>query len=187
MDANEKEPSQPFKNLFFCIRRSIRYHGRRQGFYRACQDATLFAAVLLSTSTIALFLESSLADYPTWIKLLPSVVTSVLVGFTLVYRVGEKACDHANFRRQFIVLEQRLVAERRLEGEEMEKLLQDVTKERLNIESYEPKVKKVLDTICHNELLRAMGYPKTDEIEIGFWQRMFAPLFDFHEYKLHSK
>lgn len=69
----------------------------------------------------------------------------------------------------------------------MDELVQDVTKERLNIEANEPKVKKVLDTICHNELLRAMGYPKSKEIGIGFWQRLFAQIFDFREYKLRSK
>ena len=185
MGTNESEPNQQFKDLLFSLRRSIRYHGRRQGYYRACQDATLFVAFLLSTSTIALLFQN--ASDQTWLKLLPSVVTSVLVGFTLVYRVGEKACDHANFRRQFIILEQRLVEGRSLVGQQMNGLIQDVAKERLNIESYEPKVKKVLDTICHNELLRAMGYPKTDEIEIGFWQRRFAPFFDFREYTLHSK
>ena len=187
MDTNGIAPDQPFKDLLFSVRRSVRYHGRRQGFYRACQDLTLFLAFLLSTSTIAFFLESTLSESPTWIKLLPSVITSLLVGFTLVYRVGEKACDHANFRRQFIVLEQRLVAGRYLVGEQMNELVQDATKARLNIETYEPKVKKVLDTICHNELLRAMGYAKSDEIKIGFWQRLFAPFFDFRQYKLHSK
>lgn len=187
MDTNGIEPSQPFKDLLFSICRSIRYHGRRQGFYRGCQDLTLFLAFLLSTATIALFLAETLSNYPPWVKLLPAVVTSVLVGITLVYRVGEKACDHANFRRQFIVLEQRLVAGRYLVDQELNELVQEVNKERLNIESYEPKVKKVLDTICHNELLRAMGYPQSDEIEIEFWQRRFAPFFDFREYKLHSK
>lgn len=108
MTANGVEPSQPFKDLLFGIRRSIRYHGRRQGFYGTCQDLILFVAFLLSTSTIALFLEGVLSESPTWVKLLPSVVTSVLVGIALVYRVGQKACDHANWRRQFIILEQRL-------------------------------------------------------------------------------
>ena len=185
MGMSEAGPSQPFKDLLFSIRRSIRYHGRRQGYYRACQDVTLLVAFLLSTSTIALLFQD--ASHPTWLKLLPSVVTSILVGFTLVFRVGEKARDHADFRRQFIILEQRLVEGRSLVGQQMDKLVQEVTKERLNIESNEPKVKKVLDTICHNELLRAMGYPKAAEIEIEFWQRRFAPFFDFREYKLHSK
>ena len=187
MSANGTELSQPFKDLLFGIRRSIRYHERRQGFYRTCQDLILLIAFLLSTSTIALFLEGVLSDSPTWVKLLPSVVTSVLVGIALVYRVGQKACEHANFKRQFIILEQRLAEGHNLDSKQIAKLVQDVTKDRLSIESNEPKVKKVLDTICHNELLRAMGYPKSDEIEIGFWQRRFAHFFDFREYKLHSK
>ena len=83
----------------------ISWEMRRQGFYRTFQDLILFITFLLSTSTIALFLEGVLSDSPTWVKLLPSVVTSVLVGIALVYRVGQKACDHANFKRQFIILE----------------------------------------------------------------------------------
>ena len=37
---------------------------------------------------------------------------------------------------------------------------------------------KLLDTLCHNELLRSMGYPKDEYIPVKPLQRFFSPFFD---------
>ena len=141
---------------------------------------------LLSTATITIFLKEVFGDAPIWIKILPSIVTSVIVGINLIFRLGEKAYSHQTFLRKFIALEQRLIAEKDLSDKKDEEVIRSVTKERLSIESEEPKVKRVLDSICHNELLRAMGYPKSEEKVIGFWQRLFAQFFDFREYEIRN-
>ena len=88
--------------------------------------------------------------------------------------------------RKFILLQQQLIAGGDLRDKESEELIVFVTKERLSIEAEEPKVKRVLDSICHNELLRAMGYPKSAEKVIGFWQRLFAQFFDYREYEIRD-
>ena len=186
MGTGNIDLSQKYKDLLFDVRRSVRYHRRRQGFFRACNDLGLFLVLLLSMGTIAAFLEEVVGKAPIWIKILPSVFTSVIVGINLIFRLGEKAYNHQTFLRRFIYLEQRLIEREALNDEKYEELICSVSKERLSIEVEEPKVKKVLDTICHNELLRAMGYKKADEVEIGILQRLFAQFFDFREYDLHS-
>ena len=60
------------------------------------------------------------------------------------------------------------------------------TDRRLEIEAGEPRILRVLDTICYNEMLRAMDHQRRDQIPIGFWQRCFAHFFDFREHRLHA-
>lgn len=65
-----------------------------------------------------------------------------------------------------------------------DKNLKQFKAERLNIESDEPPVLKVLDSICHNELMRAMGFPEERFLKIGFLQRSLSQLFDFMEHTI---
>lgn len=61
--------------------------------------------------------------------------------------------------------------------------LATLTNRRLAIEADEPPILRMLDTLCHNELLCAMG--QEDEIiKVGFWHRCFAQIFHFHAYRL---
>jgi hypothetical protein len=53
------------------------------------------------------------------------------------------------------------------------------TARRLEIEADEPPILKVLDSVCHNELLRAMGYDKSEFYRIGVVQRMLRHICVF--------
>jgi hypothetical protein len=55
----------------------------------------------------------------------------------------------------------------------------------LAIEADEPPILRVLDAICHNELLRAMGYPKEREAQIAWYQRLLASFVDIREHAIH--
>ena len=57
-----------------------------------------------------------------------------------------------------------------------------MTDRRLDIERQEPPVLRVLDTLCYNELVRAMGYG--EQVRVGFWQRLFANFFDLADHRL---
>ena len=46
--------------------------------------------------------------------------------------------------------------------------------ERLQIETDEVQVLRILDIMCHNDLAQAMGYPKTERFFIPLWQRLIA-------------
>ena len=178
------EATTEFDDLLFDIRRSVRYHDRRQGFYQGVQNLALFLAFLFGTATVATFGAEIGEHLPVWVRLLPALATSVLTGITLVYRVAEKAWLHLDLRREFIGLESRLELGK---GRERSDLVARVQADRLAIESREPKVLRVLDTLCYNDVMRATGYKKDDLVEVGPLQRVCAQLFDLREHTLHAK
>ena len=92
------------------------------------------------------------AGWPLWLKLLPAALTSVLSAADLVFGSSRKAWMHADFARRFVELERALAKD----GAEVAEILD----RRLAIEAEEPPPLRVLDTLCHNELVRAMGYPR---------------------------
>jgi hypothetical protein len=40
--------------------------------------------------------------------------------------------------------------------------------------------------ICHNEQMRAMGYPKEKLAKVRWWQRAFAQMMDLREDLIHA-
>ncbi len=160
-------------NLLFGIRRSVRYHSRRQRFYEQLHARTTFINLLLGSATIAIFTNALPVAWPLWAKLAPAAIVTILSAADLVIGTMQKAWRHADLCRQFIELEKMLVNE--------DTDIAEVTRQRLAIEATEPPVLRVLDTLCHNELLRAMGYEKSQYIKVSWWQRLTANWTNFFE------
>lgn len=172
--SNSPEPK--YWGLLFGVRRSVRYHNRRRDFYERFHGFVLFVAVAGGSTTIAAFGSELTAALPTAVKLLaPAAVTLAAIS-DLVVGSMRKAWLHADLARRFIVLEQKLVAQ---QAEPTADALLEVERERLAIEADEPPIRRVLDTLCHNELWRAMGYPESQVAPVSFFQRVFAHYFDF--------
>lgn len=169
-------------DLLFGVRRSIRYHSHRESFFRGCTILITLNALLFSTTTILMFLTEITASLPVWVKISPAVLVSILAALDLAVRFSDKAWLHADFVRQFTDLEIQLQHQDETPDNN---LINTVTAKRLEIEVHEPPVLHVLDTLCHNELLRAMGYEKARQVRVGFFQRLFAHLFDFREHSLY--
>jgi hypothetical protein len=55
---------------------------------------------------------------------------------------------------------------------------------RLEIEANEPPVKRVLDSLCHNDLCRAMGCAPDQFVQVKLYQRMFAQFVDINQHKI---
>lgn len=167
--TNEKH----FK-LLFGVRRSIRYHSRRQAFYESVDRWTSFFLLLLGSGSVALAIQGSDSG-----MILVGTFVALLSGLKLVFAFGLKASRHAQFVRDFTRLEQQLCKDDSVET------VSAVTQERLAIEATEPPVKRVLDVICHNELLRAMGIedPK-QRVQLNWFQYFTANLFNFGERNL---
>ncbi len=138
---------------------------------------------MLSLATIVALGGALGGDLSLWVKLLPATFSTLLVGWDLTVRLTDKAWLHADLVRQFTDLERRLERGRSVVDED---LLVSVADQRLEIEAAEPTGLRVLDTICHNELLRAMGYPQERHVKVGFWQRLFAHFFDIREQTLQT-
>ncbi len=163
-------------DLLFGVCRSIRYHSRRQAFYESIDRWTNLLLLLLGSGAIALALENR----PAWI-LSVGFSVSVISGLKLVYAFGSKAGKHGQFVKDFTRLE------KQLRTETSEEIITAVTQERLNLEASEPPVMRVLDVLCHNELIRAMGYDNEEEwVRVPWWQRLTANLFNYGEHRLEK-
>ena len=89
---------------------------------------------------------------------------------------------HEDLCRQFIELEKETISI--AEGQFTEEAALRITAARLTIEAVEPPVKRVLDSLCHNELLRAMGYGGEEFVRVRWYQRLFAQLLDIQEHRI---
>ena len=60
------------------------------------------------------------------------------------------------------------------------------TQERLTIEADELPVKRILDVISHNDVMRAKGYDETHEDwwHVTLLQRVFSQYFDYRRHAL---
>ena len=176
-------PENDFHRLLFGVRRSVRYHARRERFYDSFHQVVVFMALVFGSTTLAAFGAALGAGWPLWLKLLPAALTTLFSALDLVVGSVRKARRHADLVRQFTELERQLEAGREAPSAA---LLAEVTDRRLQIEATEPPVLRVLDTLCHNELLRAMGYPRERQVRVGPLQRVCAPLFDVAEHRLSA-
>ncbi len=162
--------------LLFGVRRSIRYHSRRQAFYESVDRWTNFALLLLGSGATVLAFQGR----QTWILAVGFGVTFVS-SLKLVYAFGAKAGQHAQFVKDFTRLEERLVADG------SDETVTAVTQERLQLEASEPPVMRVLDALCHNELLVAMGYSDEKErVPLTWLQRLTANILNFGESALEK-
>ena len=154
--------------LLFGVRRSIRYHSKRQAFFERIDRWLTFALLLLGSGSAL----SILQDY----KAVGLAVTCIS-SLKLVFAFGSKANRHAQFVKDFTRLEKRLY------GDESAETVAAVTRERLDIESAEPPVMHVLNDLCHNELLQAMGYDaktlRSNWVQVGWHKRLTANFFNW--------
>ena len=167
--------------LLFNVRRSIRYHSRRQRYFEACHRIFVFSTLMLSSFSVIALSTALIPKELSWVVLIPPAVVSLLASFDLVVGFVQKAQSHIDFVRQFTDLERRMVAP---EGKE-EKTIAEVQDKMLEIETTEPPVLQVLDSLCYNELLRATGYPRENHIPVSRVQRIFAQWFDIGRDRLH--
>jgi hypothetical protein len=97
-----------------------------------------------------------------------------LSAINLVLGSSQRARLHFDLARQFVEIEKAM-----MKTEPSEEKIAEFTDKRLTIEMDEPPVLRVLDALCYNEQLRAMNYPKSEMVSIGWFQRKMAPLLTF--------
>lgn len=158
------------RGVLFDVRRSIRYHTRRRLFFDRINKWSDAITAIGGSGTIISILSSTGTKTPTTILAAITAIASVI---NLVFDTKGNARTHHDFARQFIQLEKQLIKQDITDTE-----LINITAQRLDIEAEEPPVLRVLDSMCHNELLKAMGYDKTDFLQISIIQSFFSPFFD---------
>jgi hypothetical protein len=163
--------SQSWSDLLFAVRRSIRYHSRRRMFFDRLHTITSAVGVIFGSATILAVLTEAGHPY----AVLAAAVVTIFSALDLVIGTDRSARLHQDLARQFINLEKRMLS---LAADPTAQDLKYCTGERLDIESDEPPVLRVLDVLCHNELCRAMGRERAHMAKVAWYQRLFAQLID---------
>ena len=161
--------SRRHNKLLFAVRRSIRYHARRRMFFERWHLVTSAVAVVFGAGTMM----AVLADLGKAVTASAALVVTVFSAIDLVVGYVRRARLHEDLGSRFIALEKRLISEQLSAN-----MLSAAETGRLDIESAEPPVKRVLDSICHNDMLRAMGYDRGRFLRIKPYQRWLAQFLD---------
>ena len=168
-----------YDDEMYHVRRSVKYHNHRQRFFENVLNLSLFLA--FASGPAFVFLAMLAVEQPVvgsesneWIKYIPAVLTSVFTGAALVARVSTKANLHNELKIEFIRLRQDM--ERRRGEATDENVVADWTAHRLAIETREPPINRVVDALCHNEVVQSMGIKdKTEYVRVLVWHRLVGP------------
>lgn len=156
-------------DLLFGIQRSVRYHHRRRRFYEIWNTITVACAVLGGSSAATAFLAGPSAEW-SWLPAAFAGIVALLGAVDLAVGTARQANLHGDLARQFISLEQRFAHGRNLDDVEHE----DLVKARLSVEASEPPVLRLLDVMCHFELLRSKGDDPAQWPSISWLRCKFA-------------
>ncbi|MFO1351880.1 MAG: hypothetical protein U1F68_14900 [Gammaproteobacteria bacterium] len=158
-------------DLNFAVQRSIRYHQRRERFYDLWQSATDAVALIFGSVVLAVLLQQWGEG---WVIAAAALVT-ISSTISLVVGTGRKARLHREIARRFQILELDMD-----EAEQSVEMLKKFNRIRREIELDEPPLLVNLNRICHNEVMRALGFKPDNPgyLPLSGPQRFFAHLFD---------
>ena len=182
---NAPEPSSPAAapehwDLLFGVRRSVRYHARRERFFDGAHNLGALAAAVAGSAAVA----ALLGELDPALTTAAVAVTAVAGACELVFRTARAARLHNDLARDFIALEKELV----VAGEDLPAAeLRALEAARLDIEAREPPPLRVLDAMCHDELVTALGIEDAERSNLTWWQRRLAPFVDVGAHRLRKQ
>ena len=138
--------------LLFGIRRSVRYHDHRRRHYLTVHSRIIFLIILLGSSAFAAILRHSEIA-----ALVAAAIVSILAALDLVLDTTAHAALHTNLCKQFGKLEQRFLQDDASSETITAQLLDNLERERIEIELDELPIYRAVDRLCHNELLYSEG------------------------------
>jgi hypothetical protein len=159
--------------LSFAVKRSVRYHAKRSSFFYKLNQLNSLATIVLASAVMSSMMEG-VKVYDVSLSMMTGFVAFVLASIVIVFDATGQAQKHHDLSRRFIELEKAM-----LKANPNQDDYAAWTKERLSIEAEDPHTLKVLDVICHNELVRAGEYGDDQMAHIGILQGWFAPFMDF--------
>jgi hypothetical protein len=175
-DGASKDLERQRFHLLFGVRRSIRYHLRRRSFFETWNTLTQALAVIFGSAAIGGALKEGYA----LLAIVAAALVTIFSAVNLVVGTTRKARLHEELSKRFFALERELIEA----GDYDVAALAKFKGKRLEIEADEPPILKVLDCVCHNELLRALGYEREQFLSIGPVQRLLRHFFDFREHTI---
>ena len=175
----EAETAAEHWSLLFGVRRSVRYHVRRERYFDRAHHFGAFVAALSGSATIT----ALLAGHPVLVTV-AAAATALCGAGEMVFGLARKARLHSNLAREFIALEKALI----VAGEDLaESRLREFEAVRLDIEAREPPVLRVLDAMCHDELVTALGIESGQRSNLDWWQRCCANVVDVGAHRLRKR
>jgi hypothetical protein len=175
-------PIQKQRNkLLFGVQRSVRYHTRRRQFFDRVGFITSFLMVISGGATVTVSLGAE-PEHRIYTIIFGSLV-ALFAAIDLIVGCSKTARDHNDLCRDFLGLQRAII----LAGNEItEKQLNEFIAKRLEIEEEEPPKLRVLDILCHNELIKASGKNIGHIVEVGNLQRFLADVLDVSADKLEK-
>lgn len=169
---------EDFHDLLFRVRRSIRYHGYRRKFFDQIGVSVTAASFIFGSATVAAAIGSK---WPVVAAYCGAIITA-LATLSMVFRVNEKARHHFDLGKRFGEIEKTMLRKGEVTASDVREWMAEV----LSIEMEEPPIKRVLDTICHNELIRAYDLDPNYYVRVGWFQRFVKQWVDWSPESLHT-
>lgn len=174
----EKAQTTQLHDLLFAVRRSIRYHNRRRRFFDGFDKFAKVLSVIGGSAAVAAIVGSF-----HWAAVAFSGAVALVSAISLVVGPAQGARLYADLAKRFAKLEYDIVRSKQADSDQ----LNEFVAERLLIESDEPPINRVLDTLCHNELCEAMGYDECHLYKVGAVQGLLAQVVDLWPSKIKKR
>lgn len=165
MDANSE-----IEVLRFNVVRSIRYHDKRRGFFDRVSKFSKIISFFGSTAAAVTILKS-------WSDLAAAIFAASAAGFTIVDTICGTAARytlHTDLKNRFA----KLLNDVEIVQKPTEQEIIRLRNMRREIEESEPPVLHVLNSICFNDSVSALGLSESEMVTIGSMQGFFAQWFD---------
>lgn len=164
-------------NLLFEISSSIRYHNYRKRFFDGFHNV---AAFLTAISGTAIFMTILAGQSNPFIQMVLAAVVAIFSTIDLVIASPAKSREYEDLSRRFIALEKKIMVAENPDS----KFFKAVQAEKLSIEADEPPHLRILNAVCFNETVTAMGLNKNEKVKIEWYQRLFMNFADLNPGKI---
>ena len=173
----DETPFDSFYGNLFGVRKSVRYHQRRQAFHEWWNSVVIGLSFACSAS--------AMAEWSGPLRQLLIGATSFLLMLNWVVGLTRRANAHAKLCQRFASLEQDMTPfekKRDMKADDEERF----RRRRLEIEAEEPAKLRVIDTLCHNELCEA-AYPGHLVYPVAAWRRWLGHFIDIGEGQIRGQ
>ena len=146
-------PHESLHITMFGVRRSARYHERRRAFFEGVNTTILFLQVAAGSLAVGTWIKS--ADSEAGLIALAGLA-GLLAAVNLVVGTQRKATLHSSLAQQFLRLERDMLpfeADRDISSDKVTEFQQA----RIELEETEPPKLRVIDLLCHNELVMGVS------------------------------
>lgn len=140
-------PHETMYRTLFGARKSIRYHQRRRAWFEGVHTVAVTAQVIAGSSAVAAVVGDAAA-----LGAGLAAAAAVLAALDLTFGLSRRATVHASLAQQFAQLERDMVPHEHDESPAAATAT-GFRQRRLEIEESEPPKLRVIDLLCHNELV----------------------------------